>query len=173
MSTPTFLRGERLALRPVEPDDHAFLVHHWNEATIRHWTSRYYPITESTITNFLEDERAVHFIVSRDGDSVGFVWLFEISDVHGHAELGYWIAPDESGRGYATEAAGLCLRHAFDERNLRKVTARVFEGNDASMRVLEKLDFCEEGRLREQYYVDGEYVDCVRYGVFEDEFETA
>ncbi len=30
---------------------------------------------------------------------------------------------------------------AFNERPLRKVIARVFEDNDASMRVLEKLGF--------------------------------
>lgn len=170
MPNATFLREERLALRPVEPDDRAFLVRHWNEPTVRRWTNRYEPVTESDVADFLADEHAVHFVVSRDEESVGFVWLFEISDVHARAELGYWIAPAESGRGYATEAARCCLRYAFDDRNLRKVTARVFEGNDASMRVLEKLGFREEGRLREQYYVDGAYVDCVRYGLLEDEY---
>ena len=173
MDSPTFLRGERLALRPVEPDDRAFLARHWNEPTVRRWTNRYEPVTEADVSELLADEDAVHFVASRSGESVGFVWLFEISDVHDRAELGYWIAPDEAGRGYATEAARCCLRYAFADRNLRRVTARVFEGNDASMRVLEKLGFREEGRLREQYYVDGEYVDCVRYGVFQAEFETA
>lgn len=173
MATTTFLRGDRLTLRPVEPDDHAYLTRRWNEPTIRHWTNRYDPITEADIEAFLEDETAVHFVPCRNGDPVGFVWLFYVSDVNGTAEIGYWIEPAETGQGYGTEAARLCLRYAFDERNLRRVTARVFEGNDASVRILETLGFREEGRLREHYYVDGAYVDALRYGLLEDEYRES
>ncbi|WP_226479930.1 GNAT family N-acetyltransferase [Natrinema amylolyticum] len=172
MPGSAFLSGDRLTLRPIEPDDHAFLSRHWNDPAVRHGTNKYAPITESDIADLLAADDTVHFLACRDGDPVGLTWLFQISDVHGNGELGYWIATDETGQGYATEAAGLCLRYAFDERNLRKVIARVFEDNDPSMRVLEKLGFREEGQLRDHYYVDGRSVNAVLYGMLESEFRN-
>ncbi|PCR91095.1 GNAT family N-acetyltransferase [Natrinema ejinorense] len=165
-----FLSGDRLTLRPVEPDDYGFLARHWNDPIVRHGTNRYTPVTESDIADLLATDDTVHFLSCRDGEPIGLTWLFQVSDVHGNAELGYWIATAESGQGYATEAARLCLRYAVDERNLRKVIARVFEDNDASMRVLEKLGFREEGRLRDHYYVDGRRVNAVLYGILDAEF---
>ncbi|MDS0478488.1 GNAT family protein [Natrinema sp. 1APR25-10V2] len=166
-----FLSGKRLDLCPVEPDDHPFLARHWNDPAVRHGTNRYDPLTESDVADVCTADDAVHFLACRDGDPVGLTWLFRIEDVNRRGDLGYWIATDEAGQGYATEAARLCLRHAFDERNLRKVVARVFEDNVASMRVLEKLGFREAGRLREHYYVDGRYVDAILYEALCSEFQ--
>ena len=116
-----FLRGDRLTLRTVTPDDHEF--------------------------------------------------LFEIEPQRDHAELGCWIAPDEQGKGYATEASRLCLDHAFADRGLHKVLARVFEHNDASMAVRDKLGFQQEGRLREQDYIRGAYRDTLLFGLLAAAFE--
>ncbi len=170
MPGPAFLSGKSLTLRTVERTDHAFLARHWNDLTVRHGTNKYAPMTESDVAELLAADDAVHFLPCRSGDPVGLAWLFRINDVNANGELGYWIAPGEAGQGYATDAARLCLRYAFDERNLRKVIARVFEDNAASMRVLEKLGFREEGRLRDHYYVDGQRVDAVVYGLLESEF---
>ena len=166
-----FRYGDRLTLRPIEPEDHAFLARHWNDPKIRHGTNRQLPTSEASLEGFSDDD-AVYFLPCRDGDPVGLTWLFQISDVHGRGELGYWIAPDEEGQGYATEAARLCLGYAFDERNLRKVAARVFDYNTASQTILEKLGFREEGRLRDHYYIDGEYVDALFYGLFASDYDA-
>lgn len=37
------------------------------------------------------------------------------------------------------------------------------------MRILEKLGFEQEGCLRDQYYVAGQYVDTYLYGLLADE----
>jgi RimJ/RimL family protein N-acetyltransferase len=57
--------------------------------------------------------------------------------------------------------------YAVDDRGLHRVTARGFETNDASRRVLEKVGFEREGTLRDHYYVDGEYVDAHVYGLLD------
>ncbi len=54
-------------------------------------------------------------------------------------ELGYWIAVEEWGRGYCTEAARALIAHAFDRLGLERVTAHHFVRNPASGRVMEKL----------------------------------
>lgn len=111
----------------------------------------------------------MHFLPCRDGDPIGFLWLFRIDDIARRGEIGYWIRPEDQGQGYATEAAKLGLRYAFDERGLHKVMARVFEGNAPSRRVLEKVGFEKGAHLRDHYYVDGEYVDTSLFGLLTDD----
>jgi RimJ/RimL family protein N-acetyltransferase len=43
--------------------------------------------------------------------------------------------------------------------------------NPASVRVLERLGFREEGRRRDDFYKDGAYVDVLTYGLLADEFD--
>ena len=170
MPGPVYLESDRLELRTVESEDAEFIQRHWNTPELRRWFAKSDPIDRGRLTEFLEtDENEVHFLPCRDGDPVGFLWLFRIDDVAGRGEIGYWIRPAEQGDGYATEAVELGLRYAFDERGLHKVVARVLEGNTASRRVLEKLGFEEEGHLRDHYYVDGEYVDTHLLGLLTED----
>jgi RimJ/RimL family protein N-acetyltransferase len=168
MPGAAFLTGDRLALTTVTTDDHEFLHEHWNAPAVRHGFARHEPRTREDFAAFLDRDDAVHFLVCRGETPVGFLWLFNVDDVAGRAELGYWVRPDEQGQGYATEAAALGLRYAFAERGLHKVLARVFETNDASRRVLENLGFEREGTLRDHYFVDGERVDATIHAVFGD-----
>lgn len=62
------------------------------------------------------------------------------------AELGYWIAPDAWGRGFATEAATAIVCLAFDTLGLSHLTSGHAVDNPASGRVLTKLGFHETGR---------------------------
>jgi ribosomal-protein-alanine N-acetyltransferase len=54
-------------------------------------------------------------------------------------ELGFHLRRSAWGRGYATEAARACLDAAFTGFGLDEVIAIVAPGNDASVRVLEKI----------------------------------
>lgn len=171
MPGPTFLRGDRLTLRTVTPDDYEFLLEHGNAPAVREGAPTPTPVERSDIAAFVEDdESSVQFLACVDGEPVGFVFLFDIEPCRDHGEIGCWVAPDEQGNGYASEAADLCLDHAFDDRGLHKVLARVFEHNDPSMRVLEKLGFQQEGHLREQDYIRGEYRDTLLYGLLASEW---
>jgi len=64
-------------------------------------------------------------------------------------EIGYWIAPNLWGRGFATEAAGAFKQHLMDKYGVRQLTADYFQDNPASGRVLEKIGFREAGRKDE------------------------
>src|SRR5258705_4969704 len=51
--------------------------------------------------------------------------------------VGYVIAPEEWGRGYATEIAGASVAHAFDILGAHELYASVLATNGASRRLLE------------------------------------
>ncbi len=52
--------------------------------------------------------------------------------------VGYVIAPQEWGHGYATEIASASVAHAFDVLGVHRLNASVLSTNTASRRVLEK-----------------------------------
>ena len=169
MPGPVYLEGKCLELRTVESVDKEFIRRYWNDPDMRHFFAKSEPIDSNHLADFLEtSEGVVHFLPCRDGNPVGFVWMFGIDDVTSRGEIGYWVCPEDQGQGYATEAAKLGLRYAFNERGLHKVMARVLEGNTASRQVLEKLGFEEEGHLQEHYFVNGEYIDTYIFGLLND-----
>ena len=176
MPGPTFEAGERVALRTVEAEDDEFLRRHRNDPRVRQPLGETTPWTREDVADYREEtvrgEDGVTLLVCVDGEPVGLTFLFREDRRRGVAELGYWLAPDAWGEGYATEAAGLLCEYAFDERALHRLTARVFEGNDASANVLAKLGFVEEGRLREDSVWGGERRDTLRYGLLAREWRA-
>ena len=81
------------------------------------------------------------------------------------ADIGYELAPDEWGHGYATEAARAILRFGFEELGLHRISAETVGDNTASARVLQKLGLTLEGRLRDKQYYKGRYWDVLLYGM--------
>lgn len=104
------------------------------------------------------------------GVLVGNIELDGVDARRSQAELGYWVRSDRTRRGYAAEAARAMMRYAFEGLQLHKVRADVAVGNDASVRVLEKLGFVREGMLREDRPVGGQFLDHWRYGLLAREF---
>lgn len=79
----------------------------------------------------------------------------------GEHELGYWIARDHWGRGYATEAAAAVVAMARDSLKLDRLTSGHFADNPASGRVLAKLGFDVTGREPRHCLARGCDVACV------------
>ncbi|QNN24162.1 GNAT family N-acetyltransferase [Planctomycetales bacterium ZRK34] len=103
------------------------------------------------------------------GELVGCIGL-EITPVHRHAELGYWIGPDHWSCGYATEAGRAILDFAFNTLGLHRVHVHHFAENTASARVIEKLGFQREGLARQHVYKDGQPIDIVLYGLLASQY---
>jgi ribosomal-protein-alanine N-acetyltransferase len=70
--------------------------------------------------------------------------------IPGEAALGYYLAPQYWHHGFATEAGKAFIHFGFYELAFKRIVATVEKGNDASVRVLQKLGFSlaytEEGQ---------------------------
>jgi RimJ/RimL family protein N-acetyltransferase len=87
------------------------------------------------------------------------------------AELGWALRSDETGKGYATEAAEAVLRICFDELGLRRVTASCFATNTASYRLMERLGMRREAcTVRGALHPSGEWMDGYAYALLADEW---
>lgn len=54
-------------------------------------------------------------------------------------DIGYRLMKKFWGKGYATEAAEVCLKLGFEQFNMKTIVGRVMPANSASLRVLEKI----------------------------------
>ena len=75
------------------------------------------------------------------------------------AEIGFWLAEERWGEGIATAAVGAFTEFAFAQFDLLRLAAYVFDGNKASVRVLEKAGFTYEGTLQFSIVKDERVVD--------------
>jgi RimJ/RimL family protein N-acetyltransferase len=82
-------------------------------------------------------------------------------------EIGFTIAPEYQGNGYATEAVRRLVDYWFRDRGKHRVTASCDARNDASARVLRRAGFHPEGHLRESTWAKGEWTDDLLFAVLE------
>jgi ribosomal-protein-alanine N-acetyltransferase len=111
-------------------------------------------------------------ITQKDEDVVigtgGFNWLDERGR---RGEIGYDIAPAHWGHGLATEATGAIIRAGFEHLDLNRIEATTNLHNVASMKVLHKLGFTEEGIVREYGFWRGEFHDLRLFSLLRREWQ--
>ena len=103
---------------------------------------------------------ALPFAVDLDGRLVGQLTVSGIAlGSLRSASIGYWVSQHVAGRGVIPTAVALATDHCFTALDLHRVEVNIRPENGASLRVVEKLGFRDEG-LRERYlHIAGEWCD--------------
>lgn len=99
-----------------------------------------------------------------DARLLGCCDLAEIDRWHRRAEVGFILAREAWGHGYALEAMRAVIGYAA-AGGTRKLGARTHLGNRRSETLLKTLGFREEGLLRGHVLRDGERRDCHLFGL--------
>nr|WP_211177216.1 GNAT family protein [Pseudonocardia acidicola] len=103
---------------------------------------------------------ALPFAITLDGRLVGQVMVGNIvREPLLSAYVGYWCDARVNGCGVTTAAVAMVADHCFGPVGLHRLEATVRPENRASMRVLEKLGFREEGLFQRYLDVDGAWRD--------------
>jgi RimJ/RimL family protein N-acetyltransferase len=162
------LETERLLLRPFVAEDFEALLAIYSRAEV----ARYLysgPMSEDEVRASLErkigqtairaerENLSLAVVLKATSELIGACTLFYLSSLHRQGEIGFVFHPDHHGRGFATEAARLLLRLAFEELDLHRVIGRLEARNTASARVLERLGMRQEAHFVENEFVKGEW----------------
>jgi aminoglycoside 6'-N-acetyltransferase len=175
------LTGPRVMLRRFQPADLATFVAYRSSpevARFQSWDAPY-PRTEG--------ERFIRQMMARHPDTAGEWFQFAVAlrpagpligdcaamahaDDPRQCEIGFTIAGEHQGRGYATEAARLLVGYLFADRGKHRITACCDGRNTASAAVLERLGMRREGHLRESTWAKGEWTDDLLYALLHHEW---
>lgn len=163
-----------VSLRPAYPAD-APLLRRWRtEASVR----RHQPLSDVPVAHLRADVAAQHlpdlyrgrgerfqWIVLAAGEPAGWITLVVANWAHGLAEIGYALSTPYQRQGVMPQALTQLLADLFGHAPLERIEARCSVENTASQRVLEKVGFRREGRLRSYFVLDGRRVDNFLYAV--------
>ena len=107
------------------------------------------------------------------GDTVGRGGFHNWYQVHNRAELGYLLNKEEHKRkGYMSEAVGAMLDYGFNFMGLNRVEAFIGPTNAASLGVVRKYGFKQEGHLKQHYVVNGEPQDSLVFSLLKEDYKS-
>ncbi len=154
----TVLSGERVLLRHWRPADRAaFAAMNADPEVMRHFVA---PLTAAEsdagaerIAAHIQRRAYGWWVLQVPGlDFAGCVGLvdvaFELPGLSGsQVEIGWRLVPAAWGRGYASEAAALCLAHARQALGIPRVVSFATVGNLRSIAVMQRVGMAEIGRF--------------------------
>ena len=173
-----FLTGERVYLRPFEPEDAATLKQFINDPEVTRTLTAYRPYSLQQEREFIErngksETDIILGITTRADDKlIGTAGLHRINWRDRNADFGIAIgAKDEWNKGYGTDATRLIVKYGFETLNLHRIGLRAYEHNGRAQRAYEKAGFRKEGVLRQDAYREGRYWDTVMMGILRSDWE--
>lgn len=164
MSVPT-LTTERLTLRPWRPDDAEYMFDILRRREVTEWLGDPSPMASLEQAALRIDAR-IHFgtaklpgsraVVPHDvGHPVGAVMLDHLPG-DSEVQIGWYLHPDHTGRGYATEAAHAVLDEALTNGHPR-IWAGMWAHNSPSAGVCLRLGMNDLGECTDPWYGTIEY----------------
>lgn len=154
---PPILKTPRLRIRPLTLDDAPFIVELLNtpgfltqigDRGVRTLADARAFIEAGPMASYRRHGYGMAAVVRRDrGDSIGLCGLLK-RDALADIDIGYALLPTAFRQGFAAEACTAVLHDGWTRLALRRIVAIVSVGNSASMRVLDKLGFRDEGFVR-------------------------
>ncbi|GGW20361.1 N-acetyltransferase [Streptomyces capoamus] len=169
--------GERVRLRAIEPDDWTAFARFADDGrpegrldlprsaeSHRAWAK------QQAVAEGGDDRFRLAVETTAGHELVGTIGSHRTGRCSGWFEFDVVIGAEHRRRGYAAEALALLLRYMFAERRYHKCLAVIIAGNEASLALMRRLGFTEEGRLREHVFFAGRHHDLVLMGLLADEF---
>ncbi|GGH23568.1 GNAT family N-acetyltransferase [Paenibacillus segetis] len=173
------LETDRLLLRLVEKTDVEQLYEVLSDAEVAKF-DYFHPLTSldqalefiARFKNELEENEEITWgiILKETNRLIGTCCLGSFDDGARRVEIGYDIAQAEWGKGYATEALGAVINYGFNTMNLNRIEATITPGNDASVKVLKKLNFEHEGIVRERDLIKGKLEDGIMMSILQRDY---
>ncbi len=114
------------------------------------------------------------FIFETDSDNiVGGLTLSNVRrGVAQTCALGYWIGEPHARSGHMTAAVKAIVPYVFKTLQLHRLEAACLPVNEASVRLLKKTGFREEGYARRYLRINGKWQDHLLFGLIADDTNT-
>ena len=174
------IEGKQINLRPIEEEDTA-VFHRWfNDPEVtRFLNANAFPaISMAQERHFVEQLRANAgnhgFVITlKDGTPIGNCTLRSFDWRARSAEVGIALGEKQYwGQGYGGEALQMLQDMAFNSLNLHKLWLGCAAYNERGLRAYRRIGFRDDGRLRDHWFLDGQYHDMVVMSILEHEWRA-
>lgn len=176
-----FTAKKRVKLRKLNISDAEFIVKWAKNKDITKYTSVIAPPCElKEAKNFIKkanldikNRSAYEFGIElkENKDLIGTINLSNINKKNKNAEVGIWLAKEYWDKGLSTEALNLILQFGFEKLRLEKIQARVLHKNVRAQKLLKRIGFKLEGKLRRKTFFNNQWFDDFIFGMLKKEFK--
>jgi diamine N-acetyltransferase len=174
--------GDGIRLRAPEREDIPLFTAWLNDPEVREGILMHLPISRAEEEGWFErmlarpaDEHPFTIEILRPDGAWQAVGTCEIHNLEwrcSSGEIGIMVGDKTCwNQGIGTQVMRMLLRHGFYTLNLHRIYLFVFATNQRAVHVYEKIGFVQEGRLRDDMYRDGRYVDVLVMSVLRDEWK--
>ncbi|AZB41791.1 GNAT family N-acetyltransferase [Bacillus sp. FJAT-42376] len=150
----------QLIIRPSQKKDMQQLMELdrliWNSTNtpaLLHWDS-----VEDYEKSYPEGQQMVAAEGDRIAGYISFKHPFDVPSNRHVFDLAIGIHPDFQGKKVGSRLMEH-LRQIAREQGVRKISLRVLSTNEKAIAFYKAIGFKEEGRLHEEFFLDGKYVD--------------
>ncbi|MGO8885603.1 MAG: GNAT family N-acetyltransferase [Streptosporangiaceae bacterium] len=156
-------------LQRLYSDPRASGEHEWHGWQDTRWLRREW------VENGLLGGDGGTLMARRGDDALGFVaWRRRSYGPHSYTWIiSIGMKPEARGHGHGSEAQRQLARYLFAHTQANRVEAGTEITNVAEQRALEKAGFTREGVLRGALFRQGQWHDCVIYGVLRGEVDLS
>lgn len=146
----------------------------WEPTGIGPWADRNafwsWPSQWAALRGLARRGQCLPFTITVDGKFAGQITVGNvIRAALRSAWIGYWVSSEIVRGGVATAAVALVTDHAFDVAGLHRLEATVRPENNASIRVLTKAGYRQEGLFERYLDVAGAWRDHLCFAVTKEE----
>lgn len=131
----------------------------WDGPSGVHDLQEYWTSCTKWNPNVFSEDLHVAIIEKSTNKYIGGAALRPVEKYPHHLDVGYALAPKYHGQGYATEAVKALVNEAFLKREAERIFANVFENNQSSKNVVEKIGFQLEGTTRRAAFKQGQWLN--------------
>lgn len=162
------LKGNKICLRALEPEDLAFLYELENNPEIWEVSGTLVPYSRMLLATYLKNAHKDIFeakqlrlvICTLEGARIGLIDLFDFDPHHKRAGIGIVIAAaSDRGLGYGGEALHILSNYCFLKLGLHQIYAGVGVDNLASIALFRKSGFVESGKRLDWNRKGNQYED--------------
>jgi len=176
------IETQKLTLRQLVSEDATDIFSIYSDKTgMKYWSSL--PFTQSqqatdlinNVTNWWQAGSSLCLGLEHKENQkiIGTISLFSFNEESRRAEIGYILSSAYWQGGIMTEALKGVLEFVFKDLNLNRLEADIDPDNLASAKLLQKLGFQLEGRLRQRWIINGNITDSELYGLLSEDYQQA
>ena len=123
--------------------------------------------------SFYKDEGIRWGIALKETDEmIGTIGFHNWSKSANRAEIGYELAREHWGRGILSSVMRPVLSCGFNDFGMNRIAATIRHENTASIKLIEKFGFKQEGILRDYQSVNGAYFDLLLFSLLKREYKN-
>lgn len=166
------MQGEYVSLRPITGRQDYELIAQWSSSVASAYSSGGQAFVTAEDMEALVAQHGITYlmVVDQSGEPVGGVTYKQLT-YPGNFEVGNVVgAPELWGFGYGMESMHLLLDHLFHQRNAHRVHLMAGLYNKQMVQIFLKGPIKVEGVLRDFFFLDGEYHDCLVGSIIRHEY---